>query len=157
MPDDAVSPPPGLKSIGHDGFLKTLSKEAISVIAAHYGKPGTPIIQIRSLGGALARVSPQATAFAHRENEVLVIMAAFGPASAPEEQAQHIRQAAWSPLAPLTNGAYGNFLSDASEASVAAAYPSATYARLASIKAIYDPDNVFNQNQNIKPAVNTQA
>ena len=58
---------------------------------------------------------------------------------------------------PFGVGAYANYLSDAGEASVAAAYPSATYARLASIKAIYDPDNVFNQNQNIKPAANTQA
>jgi len=57
----------------------------------------------------------------------------------------------------LANGAFLNFLSDASEASVAAAYPSATYARLARIKATYDPDNIFNHNQNIKPAATAQA
>jgi FAD/FMN-containing dehydrogenase len=57
----------------------------------------------------------------------------------------------------LSNGAFVNFLSDASEASVAAAYPSATYARLASIKASYDPDNVFTMNQNIKPTANPHA
>ena len=151
MLEDAVMPP-GVELAGHDGFLKTLSKEAISVIATHYGKPGTPMLQIRSLGGAMARVSPQATAFAHRENEALAVLVAFAPSNATEEQMHHIRQAAWHPLESLTNGAYINFLSDASPASVAAAYPSATYARLASIKAIYDPDNVFNQNQNIKPA-----
>jgi len=145
--------PPGLQMIAQNGFLKTLSKEALGVLAAHYGKVGSPIIQIRSLGGAMARVSPQATAFAHREHEALVIMAVFAPSATPEEQVRHIRQAAWRPLEPLTIGAYSSYLSDAGEASVAAAYPSATYARLASIKAIYDPDNVFNQNQNIKPAV----
>jgi hypothetical protein len=110
------------------------------------------MVSIRSLGGAVTRVSPQATAFAHREHEALVIMAAFAPSATPEEQVRHIRQAGWRPLEPLTTGAYVNYLSAAGEASVAAAYPSATYARLASIKAIYDPDNVFNQNQNIKPA-----
>jgi hypothetical protein len=138
--------------IAQNGFLKTLSKEVLGVIAANYEKVGSPIIQIRSLGGAMARVSPQATAFAHREHEALVIMAAFAPSAAPQEQVRHIRQAGWRPLESLTTGAYVNYLSNAGEASVAAAYPSATYARLASIKAVYDPDNIFNQNQNIEPA-----
>jgi hypothetical protein len=134
-----------------------LSPEVIATLAANYGQPGKPIAQLRSLGGAVARVNAQATAFAHREAEALVIVPAFAPADAPAEQVEQIRQAVWRPLAPLTNGAFINFLSEASEASVAAAYPSATYARLASVKASYDPDNLFNQNQNIRPASSTQA
>ena len=157
MLEDAVSPPPALRVVGHDGFLKTLSPEAIATLAANYGQAGKPIAQIRALGGAVARVSPEATAFAHRENEALVVVPAFAPKDASDEQAQQIRQAAWQPVAPLANGAFLNFLSDASEASVAAVYPSATYARLARIKATYDPDNIFNQNQNIKPAATAQG
>ncbi len=157
MLEDAIAPPPSLKLVGHNGFLKSLSTEALAVIAANYGKPGQPIAQIRSLGGAMARVSSQATAFAHRESEALVIVPAFAPADAPEEQADQIRQAAWHPLEAWSSGAFVNFLSDASEASVAAAYPSATYARLASIKASYDPDNIFKMNQNIKPIANPHA
>lgn len=157
MLEDEVSPPPSFKMLGYDGFLKTLNEEALGVIAANYGRVGTPSIQIRGLGGAMARVSPQATAFAHRESEALVIVPAIGPVNATEEQAQHIRETAWGPLEPLTSGAYINFLSDANEASVAVAYPGATYARLASIKARYDPDNVFNQNQNIKPSAKTHG
>jgi len=154
MLEDAVPPPPSLRAANHNGFLKTLSNKALAIMATNYGKPGTPILQIRGLGGAMARVSQEATAFAHREHEALVTGVAFAPSNAPEEQAQHIRQAAWRPLEPVTSGAYVNFLSDASQASVSAAYPSVTYARLASIKATYDPDNVFNQNQNIKPDAN---
>lgn len=105
----------------------------------------------------MARVSPQTTAFARRESEALVIVPAFTPVSATEEQAQQVRQAAWGPLAALSSGAYVNFLSDTSQTSVAAAYLGETYARLASIKATYDPDNVFNQNQNIKPVATTQV
>lgn len=155
--EDAVAPPPPLKAANHAGFLKTLTSETLSVMAAHYGKPGTPILQVRRLGGAMARVSPQGTAFAHREHEALAVMAVFVSANAPEDQAHAMGQAAWRPLEPYSSGAYLNFLSDASDASTALVYPSATYARLASIKATYDPDNVFNQNQNIKPTARPQA
>lgn len=157
MLEDAAPPPPSLKMESHNGFVKTLSNEVLETLAAAYGHQGAPIAQIRRLGGAMARVSPQATAFAHREYEALVTVPAFAPVDTPAEQVQRIRQVAWGPLASLTSGAYGNFLSDTSEASVAAAYPSTTYTRLADIKAIYDPENVFNQNLNIKPAANAQA
>ena len=157
MLEDAVAPPPSLKLAGHDGFLKTLSAEAIAALAANYGKPGKPFAQIRALGGAVARVSPEATAFAHRENEALVVVPVFAPSEASEEQTQQMREAAWQPLAPFANGAYLNFVSDASAATVAAVYPGATYAHLAAIKATYDPENIFNQNQNIKPGATSQG
>jgi hypothetical protein len=152
MLEDAPPLPPSFKLAGHNGFVKTLTADLIEVLAANYGRPGTPIAQIRRLGGAVARVDPQTTAFAHRENEALIVTPAFAPTDAPAEQVQQIREAAWRPLAAWGNGAYGNFLSEASEASVAAAYPGETYARLARIKAIYDLENLFNQNLNIKPA-----
>jgi FAD/FMN-containing dehydrogenase len=49
-------------------------------------------------------------------------------------------------------GAYAGFLGDEGEERVRAAYPGATFDRLAAIKAQYDPDNVFRLNQNIPPA-----
>lgn len=157
MLEDAVSPPPSLKLAGHDGFLRTLSAEAITTLAANYGQPGKPFAQIRALGGAVARVSPEATAFAHRENEALVVVPVFAPREASEEQTRQMREAAWQPIAPFANGAYLNFVSDTSEATVAAVYPGATYTHLARIKATYDPENIFNQNQNIKPGAASQG
>jgi FAD/FMN-containing dehydrogenase len=157
MLEDAPPLPPSFKMVGHNGFVRTLNAEVLEILAAHYGQAGAPIAQIRRLGGAMARVDPQATAFAHRENEALVVVPAFAPADASAEQAQQIRRAAWAPLAPWSSGAYGNFLSEASEASVATTYPGATYTRLARIKAIYDPDNVFDQNLNIAPASTAQG
>jgi FAD/FMN-containing dehydrogenase len=44
-------------------------------------------------------------------------------------------------------------VSDTSEETVAAVYPGDTFAHLAAVKATYDPENIFNQNQNIKPTV----
>jgi FAD/FMN-containing dehydrogenase len=151
MLEEALQPP-GVKFVSQNGFVKTLNKDVIAALAANYGRPGTPILQIRSLGGAVARVSPEATAFAHRDNEAFVLAASFVPIDASPEQAAQKRAEIWEPLKAYASGAYVNFLTDASEASVAAAYPSATYARLASVKAAYDPDNVFNQNHNIIPA-----
>ena len=45
-----------------------------------------------------------------------------------------------------------NFLQDEGEARIREAYKAATYERLAAVKALYDPENLFRQNQNIKPA-----
>ena len=52
------------------------------------------------------------------------------------------------------HGAYVNFLGDEGEGRVRAAYPGATWERLAAIKAQYDPTNLFRLNQNIPPAAN---
>jgi FAD/FMN-containing dehydrogenase len=49
------------------------------------------------------------------------------------------------------SGAYANFLTGATDADVAAVYPSPTYERLASVKRRYDPDNLFTGNLNVRP------
>jgi hypothetical protein len=154
MLEDAQPLPPSFKMLGHNGFVRTLGAEVLEVLDSHYGQAGAPIAQIRRLGGAMARVGLGETGFANRENEALVVVPAFAPADAPVEQVRQIRQATWEPLAPWSTGAYGNFLSEASASSVAAAYPGETYTRLARIKAIYDPENLFDQNLNIPPVVN---
>jgi FAD/FMN-containing dehydrogenase len=47
---------------------------------------------------------------------------------------------------------YVNSLADAGDAEVRRAYPATNLARLAALKRVYDPDNVFHLNQNIRPA-----
>ena len=51
-----------------------------------------------------------------------------------------------------SDGAYVGFLGDEGEARVRAAYPGATWDRLAAVKRRYDPENVFRLNQNVPPA-----
>jgi FAD/FMN-containing dehydrogenase len=108
--------------------------------------------QIRVLGGAMARVHPDATAFAHRRRRLMVNVAAVY--ASPQEDAVHT---AWADdaAAALRRGddaAYANFLGDEGAERVRAAYPGATWDRLAEVKRRYDPENVFRLNQNVRPA-----
>jgi FAD/FMN-containing dehydrogenase len=111
------------------------------------------VTQIRVLGGAMARVPAEATAFAHRERRIMVNVAALY--ERPDEAAVH---EAWvTDLAAALHrgdgGAYVNFLGDEGEARIREAYPGSTWDRLAAIKRRYDPTNLFRLNQNITPAV----
>jgi len=110
------------------------------------------VAQIRVLGGAMARVPADATAFAHRSSHIMVNVAAVY--ERPDEAAVHeprVRAFA-AALRQGDGGAYVNFLGDEGEARIRAAYPGATWERLAEIKARYDPTNLFRLNQNIPPA-----
>jgi FAD/FMN-containing dehydrogenase len=108
--------------------------------------------QIRVLGGAMARVPADATAFAHRRSRIMVNVAAMY--QRPDERPRH---AAWvnglsDDLLQDDAGAYVGFLADEGEERVRAAYPGPTWERLRQVKRKYDPDNVFRLNQNIPPA-----
>ena len=73
------------------------------------------------------------------------------PAAATEED---VEQAVvpWRSVAELGSGTYINFQGSATAEDVAAAYPPATYGRLADVKRTYDPGNLFARNHNIEPA-----
>lgn len=148
---EEAAPPPGIKSVTQNGFVKAFTPNVIETLLAHYGKVGTPILQIRKLEGAVNQIASGETAFAHRGYSAFILAASLVPVAMPAEQIEQIRQAGWQPLKSLVSGAYVNFLSDVSEESLSAAYPEKTRARLAAVKATYDPQNVFNQNLNIKP------
>jgi hypothetical protein len=60
--------------------------------------------------------------------------------------------AMWEALAAHVTGAYANFLTSATDADVAAIYPTDTFTRLAAVKRQYDPSNVFAHNHNIAPS-----
>ena len=104
------------------------------------------------IDGAAHDVAPEDTAFAYRDatwSQVIVGVDA-DPASAPALRDWAIGY--WEALHPYSaGGAYVNFMMDEGQARVQATY-GPNYARLASIKATYDPDNVFRVNQNIVPA-----
>src|SRR5690606_34405816 len=98
-------------------------------------------VQLRVLGGAMARVAPEATAFAHRTAPIMAVVVAM--IEAPERREERER---WvldlvAGLDQGVPGAYVNFLTDEGPDRVRDAYPPATWERLAAIKARYDPNN----------------
>ena len=108
-------------------------------------------INVHQFHGAAARVAPDATALALREEHFSIVnigMWLDGTGAAETIWTQNAK-ARMTPHASA--GLYVNFLSDEGEGAIRASYRS-NFDRLAAIKAAYDPDNIFHRNQNIKPA-----
>jgi FAD/FMN-containing dehydrogenase len=144
----------GLQHAVRSLFLETLDTGALQALVAQTAAVMSPetLVQLRVLGGAMGRVAADATAFAHRDKPFMVTVTNYGadPGGAARRQAR--TEQIWWALQPYAAGVYANFLGDEGEMRIREAYPRATYARLAALKARYDPDNVFRLNQNITPA-----
>jgi FAD/FMN-containing dehydrogenase len=135
-------------------FVDRVDHGVAETIVAAVAASAAPMraAQLRVLGGAMARVPADATAFAHRRSRIMVNLAAFydGPAD------RAVREAWVADLAATLRqddaGAYVGFLGDEGEAGVRRAYPGATWDRLAAVKARWDPTNLFHGNHNVPPA-----
>jgi FAD/FMN-containing dehydrogenase len=146
------APPPGLQFASRSAFADRESVPAVlQILTEVRASERSPFIAVRSVSGAVSRVPAGATAYAHRRAELMLVTTSAGPAPAVEA-ARPALDAIWGRLAPHISGAYGNFLSTATEADVAAMYPWPTRARLAAVKRQYDPGNLFAGNHNIRPA-----
>jgi FAD/FMN-containing dehydrogenase len=136
-------------------FADELSDDALDASIAAVQNASSPIslIQFRGLGGAMARIPDDATAFAHRQRRYFVAILGvwLDPA---EDGAPHEAWTAklWEEMRHEGSGVYVNFLEQEGPERIHEAYPPATFARLAEIKRRYDPTNLFHFNQNIPPA-----
>jgi FAD/FMN-containing dehydrogenase len=138
-------------------FIDTADQHTVDVIFEHLRSSTAQmaVAQLRVLGGAMARIPNDATAFAHRHRRIMVNVAALygNLADAAKHEAWAIEFAA--ALRQGDAGAYVNFLSADGKDRIRDAYPGATWDRLVAIKTQYDPTNVFRLNQNIAPALET--
>src|SRR5690606_12414406 len=146
--------PPGLRYYWKSHYLRGLSDGAIDTLLARAWRDTSPrsYTLIARMGGAVSRVGETATAFAHRDAQHAINI--NGVWTEPAEDAEHIQwtrdlSTAMEPFA--TGGVYVNFLGNEGEARVRAAY-GPNYERLVEVKRRYDPENVFDMNQNIVPA-----
>ena len=149
---DAVQPP-GRNYYWKSEDLPELADGAIDVIVEHANAITSPhtIVPLFQLGGAVAEVDENATAYSHRTAAYAVNCNASWEDGDPAPHVEWARDFSQA-LEPHSMGVYVNFLGDEGEERARAAYGPEKYARLVDLKDRYDPTNFFRVNQNIKPS-----
>lgn len=137
-------------------YLNNLNEATIDTIIPPASNPPAPmvLIAIWHYGGAMSRISDEATAFTGRNAPLLFSVDAIWDDPKDTEKVVTYSRNFLKALEPYsTGGMYVNFagLGEEGEALVKSAY-GANYEKLAALKHKYDPTNLFHLNQNIKPA-----
>ena len=130
------------------GFFDALTDDVIDALLAQGGRGVSwrSFIEVISMGGAVGRVAPDATAFPHRAaNYVFNVVGLWEPGNNDDQANIAWVRAAYSALEPFTTGgAYVNYMGGEETGGVNAAYGNgATFDRLRQIKRDYDPANMF--------------
>ena len=125
--------------VSRSGLIGHLTPEFARAAAELLNSGAVHWFQIRTVGGAVADVPADATAYAHRSANFSVVVMGSSRRRVDE---------AWAGLRPHFEGLYLSFETD--PASVGDAFPPATLARLRDLKHHYDPGNLFRDNFNIK-------
>ncbi|HEU5111940.1 MAG TPA: FAD-binding oxidoreductase [Acidimicrobiia bacterium] len=150
--DEEEGPPPGVFAV-RNLFVDKIDRAAAETIIEHVtaSTAAMAVAQIRVLGGAIAQVPEETTAYAHRREPIMLNIASMF--EQPDEAATH---QVWVDRLATALGdkgtAYVNFIGDEGESRVRQAYPGQTWERLRQVKQRYDPTNLFRVNQNIPPA-----
>jgi FAD/FMN-containing dehydrogenase len=150
-PDDPSYHP---TAIGRTMLMDTIDRSVAQTIVERLraSDASLRVAQLRVLGGAMARVPADATAYAHRASRIMVNVAAFYDGADDKPRREQWVTELTAALHQSDDGAYVNFLDAEGPERVRAAYPGSTWDRLVAIKRRYDPDNLFRLNQNIPPA-----
>lgn len=136
--------------------LGPLTDEIIDVVVEHCAQITSPLstVPIFSLGGAVARVPEDATAFPYRDaaHDINIVASWL-----PDDVGEADRHIDWvrrffGALEPHSRGVYVNFTSDDAGDRVRVAYSDQQWLRLTALKAKFDPSNFFRMNANIPPS-----
>jgi len=145
--------PPGLQWYWKADFVKELSDEAIDLHVKHGTAMPTPLstMHLYPVNGAALKVGKNDTAWNFRDANWSMVMAGIDPDPANKDMIIKWARDYWTALHPYSaGGAYVNFIMDEGEERVKEVYAD-NFDKLTSIKAKYDPMNLFRVNQNIKP------
>jgi hypothetical protein len=135
-------------------FTDGHADETFDAILEAMKSPAGPLslVQLRGLGGAMARIGEGETAFAHRGRRFFTTVLSLWPDAGDDPQPHwDWTNTLWEKIRADASGVYVNFLHTEGEDRIRQAYPPSTYDRLVSVKTKYDPNNMFCFNQNIRP------
>jgi hypothetical protein len=125
-----------------NGFATQLTPALTDMLAEGLRRHISPWITLRAVGGAVQDVDATATAFAHRHQQFNVSGLGLGTAAS-------VFYGYWDELRPHLDGLYLSFETDTRAVRLHDAFPPDTLQRLQTIKARYDPDNLFRDNFNV--------
>jgi len=157
-PDILMDPPdadpehalPGF--IGGNMLVESLDDELVDGLAAFRESTEASVLFLRSLGGAFGDVAQDATPFPARSATWFVMAGAFDIPGLVDDVERARLQSAWDALDARGSGVYGNFATTLDPSFASRMYPPETMARLAAVKARWDPRNLFARNHNVVPA-----
>jgi FAD/FMN-containing dehydrogenase len=147
--------PKGLQWYWNGDFVKQLSDEAIDTHVAQAAQAPSELclMHLYPINGAVHRAARDATAWSVRDATFSMVIAGIDGEPAQAGALKTWGRSYWKAVHPFNmEGAYVNFMMDDEAAGRVQASYGDNYARLAVIKARYDPKNLFRVNQNIEPA-----
>ncbi|PWU07430.1 MAG: hypothetical protein C5B51_10030 [Terriglobia bacterium] len=145
--------PPGIRCYWTGGCLPEVTDDAIgALIQAATPMPSShSAVALEYHTGAASRVAPDATAYAHRGAEALVVIAGMWHDPAQDEVNIRWGRETWKAMRPHSQGTYSNLLGIDDDGRARASF-GVNYDRLAILKKKYDPQNIFRHNQNVVPS-----
>jgi hypothetical protein len=147
--------PKGLQWYWKGDFVKSLPDEAIDTHIAQAAEAPTALslMHLYPIDGAVRRAPKDATAWNTRDATWSMVIAGIDSDPKGADALKRWGRAYWKAVHRFNlEGGYVNFMmEDEADGRVQASYGE-NYGRLASVKAKYDPANLFRVNQNIRPA-----
>ena len=136
-------------------FVPALPDDLVELCVEHLEKApdgGDSGFSVWACGGAIARVSDEATAFTGRKGTFWIAAETLWHDVARDDEMRWWSREAMAAVQPYaTEGRYVNDVAETGEDVARSIYGAAKYERLVALKRAWDPDNVFRLNQNIRP------
>jgi FAD/FMN-containing dehydrogenase len=145
--------PPGLQWYWNADYVTDLTDAAVDLHVRYANMlPSVhSTMHLYPINGAAQRLGKNDTAWSYREANFVQVIVGVDPDPANNPRTIAWSKEYWGKMHPYSaGGAYINMMMDEGQERVRAAYRD-NYARLAQVKAKYDPRNLFRVNQNIKP------